>query len=54
VRLDVPIGHVEKIYRQGDIIVAKIKNDFSSDNNLSALPYHLSKQDYLQLMYSET
>ena len=54
VRLDVPIGHVEKIYRQGDIIVAKIKNDFSNDNNLSALPYHLSKQDYLQLMYSET
>jgi hypothetical protein len=54
VRLDVPIGHVDRIYRQGDIIVAKIKNDFSGDNNLSALPYHLSKQDYLQLMYSET
>jgi hypothetical protein len=53
VRLDVPIGHVEKIYRQGDIIVAKIKNDFSSDTE-SALPYHLSKEDYLQLMYSET
>lgn len=54
VRLDVPISHVEKIYRQGDIIVTKIKEDFSGDNNLSALPYHLSKEDYLQLMYSET
>lgn len=53
VRLDVPIGHVDKIYRQGDIIVAKIKEEITPDT-LSALPYHLSKQDYLQLMYSET
>lgn len=53
VRLDVPIGHVDRIYRQGDIIVAKIKTEISSDTE-SALPYHLSKQDYLQLMYSET
>jgi len=53
VRLDVPIGHVEKIYRQGDIIVAKIKEEITPDT-LSALPYHLGKEDYLQLMYSET
>lgn len=53
VRLDVPIGHVNRIYRQGDIIVAKIKTEISSDTEL-ALPYHLSKEDYLQLMYSET
>jgi len=53
VRLDVPIGHVEKVYRQGDIIVAKIKAEITPDT-LSALPYHLSKEDYLQLMYSET
>jgi hypothetical protein len=53
VRLDVPISHVEKIYRQGDIIVAKVKDEITPDT-LSALPYHLSKEDYLQLMYSET
>lgn len=53
IRLDVPIGHVEKVYRQGDIIVAKIKAEITPDT-LSALPYHLSKEDYLQLMYSET
>jgi len=53
VRLDVPIGHVERIYRQGDIIVAKIKTEITEDT-MSALPYHLSKEDYLQLMYSET
>ena len=52
-RLDVPIGHVERIYRQGDIIVAKVKDEITPDT-LSALPYHLSKEDYLQLMYSET
>jgi hypothetical protein len=53
VRLDVPIGHVDRIYRQGDIIVAKIKTEITEDT-MSALPYHLSKEDYLQLMYSET
>jgi hypothetical protein len=53
VRLDVPIGHVERIYRQGDIIVAKVKDEITPDT-LSALPYHLSKENYLQLMYSET
>jgi len=53
VRLDVPIGFVDRIYRQGDIIVAKIKAEISSDTT-SALPYHLSKEHYLELMYSET
>ena len=52
-RLDVPIGHVERIYRQGDIIVAKIKEEIAP-NTLSALPYHLSKEHYLELMYSES
>lgn len=53
VRLDVPIGHVDRIYRQGDIIVAKIKAEIDAKTT-SALPYHLSKEHYLQLMYSET
>ena len=53
VRIDVPVEDVEKIYRQGDIIVAKIKAEIDSTTT-SALPYHLSKEHYLQLMYSET
>jgi hypothetical protein len=53
VRLDVPIGFVDKIYRQGDIIVAKIKAEIDASTT-SALPYHLSKEHYLELMYSET
>lgn len=53
VRIDVPIGDVEKIYRQGDIIVAKIKTGVDSTTT-SALSYHLSKEQYLSLMYSET
>ena len=40
--------HPERIYRQGDIIVVKK----SSDAVVS--PYHLTKEQYLQLMYSET
>lgn len=53
IRLDVPIGHVEKIYRQGDIIVAKIKDGIDKDVT-SATTYHLTKESYLELMYSET
>jgi hypothetical protein len=53
VRLDVPIGCVERIYRQGDIIVAKLTEQ-SYGTETSALPYHLAKEQYLQLMYSET
>jgi hypothetical protein len=52
VRIDVPIKSVEKIYRQGDIIVVKIKDKTAKDNYTN--PYHLSKEDYLNLMYSET
>jgi len=47
IRLD--ITEPEKIYRQGDIIVAK-----ESANSKKTTPYHLSKEDYLKLMYSET
>lgn len=47
IRLDV--SNPEKIYRQGDIIVAKL-----GANSTNTAQYHLSKQDYLSLMYSET
>jgi hypothetical protein len=40
----------ERIYRQGDIIVAK----YCDDSIEMSYDYHLSKEDYLQLMYSET
>jgi hypothetical protein len=52
VRLDVPIGHVDRIYRQGDIIVAKMKDSAKATETTSL--YHLSKDQYLSLMYSET
>lgn len=47
IRIDVK--NPERIYRQGDIIVAK----FSCEND-NITPYHLTKKQYLQLMYSET
>jgi len=47
IRLD--ISHPEKIYRQGDIIVAK-----KSKDSKDVRPYHLNKEQYLDLMYSET
>ena len=53
VRIDVPEMYVEKIYRQGDIIVAKIK-DKGKATQSTLTPYHLSKEQYLSLMYSET
>ena len=53
VRIDVPQENVEKIYRQGDIIVAKIK-DKGKATQSTLTPYHLSKEQYLSLMYSET
>ena len=53
VRIDVPAENVEKIYRQGDIIVAKVK-DKSKATESTVTPYHLSKEQYLSLMYSET
>jgi hypothetical protein len=53
VRIDVPEENVEKIYRQGDIIVAKMK-DSAKATKTTLSPYHLSKENYLSLMYSET
>lgn len=47
IRID--ITNPERIYRQGDIIVAKHSKDSGPRS-----PYHLSKDEYLQLMYSET
>ena len=47
IRLDQ--NNIEKIYRQGDIIVAKTSPDSRQVN-----PYHLDKDQYLNLMYSET
>ena len=47
IRLD--ISHPERIYRQGDIIVAK-----ESSNSIEVAQYHLDKESYLSLMYSET
>jgi hypothetical protein len=53
VRIDVPEENVERIYRQGDIIVAKIKDEAKMTES-TFRPYHLSKEQYLSLMYSET
>ena len=53
VRIDVPEDNVERIYRQGDIIVAKIKNEAKFTDS-TVRSYHLSKDQYLSLMYSET
>lgn len=53
IRVDVHEEDIEKIYRQGDIIVVKMKDD--ADISKSTLtPYHLEKEQYLSLMYSET
>lgn len=53
VRIDVELKKVEKIYRQGDIIVVKLK-DKAKFSEYTYRPYHLEKNDYLSLMYSET
>lgn len=47
IRID--ITDPEKIYRQGDIIIAK-----EGPNSKKVASYHLTKEQYLQLMYSET
>ena len=47
IRLD--ITNPERIYRQGDIIVAK-----KSENSKETSQYHLNETQYLSLMYSET
>jgi len=48
IRID--IDDPEKIYRQGDIIVVKEGSNSKKSKN----PYHLSKEQYLSLMYSES
>lgn len=45
----VSITDPEKIYRQGDIIVVK-----ESSTSVETNPYHLTKEQYLSLMTSET
>jgi len=47
IRID--IKNPERIYRQGDIIIAK-----EGPNSTNTTPYHLTKEQYLSLMYSET
>jgi len=47
IRIDVT--NPERIYRQGDIIVVKEGKDSKHSST-----YHLDKEQYLQLMYSET
>lgn len=44
------VSKPERIYRQGDIIVVKA----SDNSDVMAGVTHLSKDDYLKLMYSET
>jgi hypothetical protein len=45
----ISITNPEKIYRQGDIIVVK-----ESSTSVETNPYHLTKEQYLSLMTSET
>lgn len=47
IRID--ITNPERIYRQGDIVVAKM-----SKTSETVRPYHLTADQYLKLMYSET
>jgi hypothetical protein len=45
VRLEHEISDVTEIYRQGDVIVAKIKED-----SVSCSPYHLTEEQYVKLL----
>lgn len=47
IRIDV--SEPKRLYRQGDIIIAE-----ESSLSKSVDPYHLTKEQYLQLMFSET
>ncbi|RWU08176.1 hypothetical protein [Pedobacter chitinilyticus] len=47
IRID--ITEPKRIYRQGDIIVVE-----ESENSREVAPYHLNREQYLELMYSET
>ena len=50
IRVDVAEENIERLYRQGDIIVAKIKDGSQSMN----WQRHISKEEYLTKLYSET
>lgn len=47
--IQIDVANPERIYRQGDIIVAKM----GSQSTVTE-PYHLDKEQYLNLMYSES
>ncbi len=47
IRIDV--SHPKRIFRQGDIIIVE-----ESDESKTVTPYHLDKEQYLSLMFSET
>lgn len=47
IRID--ITHPKRIFRQGDIIVAE-----ESEDSTQVEPYHLTKEQYLELIFSET
>ena len=51
IRVDVAEEDIERLYRQGDIIVAKIKDGSQSTMNWQR---HISKEEYLTKLYSET
>ena len=53
IRIDISPKHVEKIYRQGDIIVVKTTAETPYEN-IDCPRRHLTKEEYLSLMYSET
>lgn len=50
IRVDVTEESIEKLYRQGDIIVAKLKDETKELGWFN----HLSKEQYLEKMYSES
>jgi len=50
IRVDVGEDQIEKLYRQGDIIVAKLKEGATPIGHFR----HLTKEAYLEKMYSET
>lgn len=47
IRID--ISNPKRIFRQGDIILAE-----ESEDSVQVTPYHLSKEQYLDLIFSET
>lgn len=47
IRID--ISNPKRIFRQGDIIVAE-----ETENSIQVEPYHLTKEQYLELIFSET